>query len=74
MIIPPTRLSLKIQSHIHFKPEEKSKSEMKIHIDPISIQIGFKHIDFLNIIMMQINNTLSFFEDGEGNETLIGTN
>jgi hypothetical protein len=37
MIVPPTRLTLKMQAHTKFKPEEKSKSEIKIRVDPLSI-------------------------------------
>lgn len=55
-------MNLSISSHSLFKPE-RSNNKIDLNIEPLAIQIGFKHIDFFNIVMSQVNNTLSYMSE-----------
>ena len=37
MIIPPTKMSVKIQSSTNFKPDENGKTNIKLNVNPLAI-------------------------------------
>lgn len=59
VIIPPCRLNLSLDSHQEVKLD-KSTTNIAINIEPLHISVGFKHIDFFNIIMSQVTHILAF--------------
>lgn len=36
------------------------KSDINVNLEPVEIQIGFAHVDFANMILIQIEKTLKF--------------
>lgn len=59
VIILPCRLNLSLDSHTEVKLN-KSSTNIALNIEPLHISIGFKHIDFFNIIMSQVTHILEF--------------
>lgn len=49
-MLEPSRLSLSLSSNVNNKINE-SKTLINIDIEPLAFKIGFKHIDFINIIL-----------------------
>lgn len=37
-----------------------SNSSISVNIEPMNIRIGFKHIDFANVVMAHITGTLEY--------------
>ena len=58
-LIDPCRISLSLDSQS--KEDGKFKdSKLNLDIEPIYFRIGFLHIDFANVVMAQVNQTLAF--------------
>ena len=48
-------------------------SSLKVGIEPIHIKVGFKHIDFVNIIMVQVNGIVDYLgKINKGTENIEG--
>eukprot|EP00347_Sterkiella_histriomuscorum_P017164 403350423 len=59
VLINPCRLALQMNNSNKEK-ELFSKSDINLTLEPLEIQVGFTHVDFANMIMIQLDKTLKF--------------
>ncbi len=58
-ILDPCRIQLKMDSLAQIKGENKDQ-KLDVMIEPLYLRIGFKHVDFANVVMSQVNETLNY--------------
>ena len=58
-ILDPCNISLAMNSLSQLKGENKDQ-KLDVTIEPLYLRIGFKHVDFANVVMSQVTETLDY--------------
>jgi hypothetical protein len=68
-LIDPCRISLSLE----LQGKEDGNSKLNLDIEPIYLRIGFFHIDFANVVMAKVNQTLAFVKGLQTSRTTNST-
>ncbi len=57
-ILDPSRINLSLMNKVGL--DENKDQKLNLTIEPLYLRIGFRHVDFANVVMSQVNQTLDY--------------
>ena len=61
-MITPCRFSLQM-NNFRVAQDLTERSDISLTVEPLEIKVGFKHIDFLNMVAVEVQSTLEFVQE-----------